>query len=137
MTRNFFKLLLFAVTIILFVSALSVSTAAEERTVTASGTAGDNVTWTFYGDGELVIEVTGAMNDFSKDSVPPWYDKRKDLLVVTVGDGITGIGAYEFADCISIKQASLPKTVTAICIGAVVGAVIAAVICVKKAKKKQ
>lgn len=103
MTRDFFKLLLFAVTIILFVSALSVSTAAEERTVTASGTAGDNVTWTFYGDGELVIEGTGAMNDFSKDSVPPWYDKRKDLLVVTVGDGITGIGAYAFADCISIK----------------------------------
>ncbi len=78
--------------------------AAEERTVIDSGICGaegDNLKWTLYDDGELVISGEGEM-DWYYTSAPtlkhaPWwrvhYNKVK---VITIEEGVTSIGAEVF-----------------------------------------
>ena len=45
---------------------------------TASGTCGDNLTWTLDGVGTLTISGTGAMYDYYWTNVP-WYDVRRNI----------------------------------------------------------
>ena len=78
--------------------------AVEERTVVDSGICGvqgDNLTWTLYDDGELVISGKGKMSfyyisekgvEISSPLIPPWYDYFDDIRVITIEDCVTGIG---------------------------------------------
>lgn len=82
---------------------LAASAAEEERTVVDSGICGaqgDNLIWTLYDDGEIVISGEGEMAfyhttekgvDNSSPLVPPWYDYFEDIRVITVEEGVTGI----------------------------------------------
>ncbi len=89
--------------------------ALPEEGVTASGTCGDNLTWTLYDDGELVIDGTGVMNDHAYDNLPPYYEYREKITSVTVGEGVTSIGNYAFGDFGKLVSVSIPDSVT--CIG--------------------
>jgi len=73
-----------------------------------SGACGDKVTWTLYNDGELVIDGTGDMWDYTAKTTAPWYTYRKDILSATVKNGVTSIGSYGFYYCQSITKISLP-----------------------------
>ena len=46
----------------------------------------------------LTLMGTGAMTDYSPSSVTftPWYQSRASLSIVTIGSGVTSIGAYTF-----------------------------------------
>ncbi len=82
---------------------------ATERTVIDSGfcgAQGDNLTWTLYDDGELVISgegetpfyyITEACIEKSSPLIPPWFDYSDDIRVITVEEGVTGIGYDAFA----------------------------------------
>ena len=79
----------------------------------ASGTCGDNLTWRLTEDGELIIEGTGAMYDFSSDSAP-WYEYRESIKAVTINEGATSIGDYAFYECRSLTAINIPEGVTSI-----------------------
>ena len=82
---------------------------AEPASVIASGSCGDNLTWTLTDDGVLSITGTGAMYDYGTgiDARAPWYDNRDAITSVSIGDGVTSIGSYAFYDCAAVTDFSV------------------------------
>ncbi|MCD8341880.1 MAG: leucine-rich repeat protein [Clostridiales bacterium] len=96
-------------------------TVAEEVAVVASGTCGatdeDNVTWTVYSDGTIVINGTGAMADYSTQSEQPWYDymtKSSECPItdIVIGAGVTHIGDRAFYGASNVNQYVAIKSIT-------------------------
>lgn len=88
---------------------------SKAEAATASGTCGDNLTWTFdESTGELVISGTGDMHDWSYRSSAPWYSYRSSIKTVTIGNGVTSIGEEAFYFCSNIASVTIPCSVTSI-----------------------
>lgn len=81
-----------------------------------SGQCGDELTWSLYENGTMVIRGTGVMWDFDSDDMdghhrPPW-----DLLptrTIILEEGVTTIGMNAFLSC-PVNQLSIPSTLTTI-----------------------
>ena len=86
----------------------------EERTVTDSGTCGDNLTWTLYDDGELVISGTGDMPNWTHSSSAPWDSYQADITSVNIGNNVTSIGNHAFSYCDSLTDVTISGSVTTI-----------------------
>ena len=91
----------------------------ENTTILASGTCGDNLTWTLYDDGSLYINGTGDMknyaeNNTSSSSRAPWYSYTSDIVQVLVGDDVTSIGNYAFWKCSNLTSISIGNMVETI-----------------------
>ncbi len=72
------------------------------------GAEGDNVTWTLYSDGELIISGNGAMAD-------NFFEFSKlDIKNVIIESGVTSIGSWVFARCDELAGITIPNTVTSI-----------------------
>lgn len=100
--------------------------AADERPVVETGFCGENgenLTWTLYDDGELVISGEGGMDWYDvengKCKLPPWFDYYDDIDVITVEEGVTSIGRHAFStgfggngcfDPTSYYKMNLPKS---------------------------
>lgn len=85
---------------------------AEGTTVIGSGGCGENLTWTEYSDGTLVIEGFGAMADYiDQTSNSPW---SLDIKAVWISDGVTSIGNLAFARCANLESVRLPDGLTRI-----------------------
>lgn len=77
---------------------------AAERAVVDSGFCGadeENLSWTLYDDGELVISGEGKMDWYYVDSptnpkLPPWYGYYDKIDAVIVTEGVTSIGHHAF-----------------------------------------
>ena len=86
-------------------------------TTVASGTCGENLTWTLSDEGELTISGTGAMNDYSSTTAP-WKDYNNQIVKVTVGEGITALWSTNrsqpFNGLTQDFTISLPSTLTKI-----------------------
>ena len=89
---------------------------ACEQCVTVSGTCGDNVVWSLNTTtGVLTISGTGAMRDFdSYTGSSPWYSYRNLIKYVTIGNGVTSISGYAFANCTGLASVTIPDSVTTI-----------------------
>lgn len=76
-----------------------------------SGTCGDGVSWTLTGD-TLAITYdgtgTGEMTDFQDSAATPWNSYLSSITTVTVGEGVTKLGAYSF----SMSSTGTPLAVT-------------------------
>ena len=81
----------------------------------ASGTCGDNLTWRLTEEGELIIEGTGAMYDYSYDN-SPWYEYRESIQTVMIKEGATSVGDYAFYACANLTSINIPvpESVTSI-----------------------
>ena len=77
-----------------------------------------NITWELTSDGELIIEGTGAMNNYASLTYAPWYEHRSSITKVTIKEGVTSIGSYAFIDCSSLTSITIPESVTVIESGA-------------------
>lgn len=66
--------------------------------VTASGTCGDNLTWTLDTEGTLTISGEGEMDNYESWG-SPWYDIGRSIVNVIIGSGVTSIGEYAFVNC--------------------------------------
>lgn len=78
-----------------------------------SGSCGANLTWTLYNDGELIVEGTGAMSNYSMDT-SPWAIYSESITKATIKEGVTTIGDYAFQGCTALTSASLPTGLTSI-----------------------
>ena len=67
----------------------------EIRTVIDNGTCGENLIWTLYDDGELVIDGEGDMYNYYTNE-PPWKSYANLIKNVKIGNGVTKIGDYSF-----------------------------------------
>ena len=79
------------------------------------GAEGNNLFWTLYEDGELVISGSGAMADYIFPDYAPWktYLQDGDVRVV-VEPGVTSLGNFAFMSCKALTQIELPDSLTAI-----------------------
>ncbi len=80
----------------------------------ASGTCGDNLTWKLSDDGELIIEGTGTMYNYSNNPAAPWHSYRSLIKSVNIKDGVTSIGSWAFAQCSALTDVSIAESVTSI-----------------------
>ena len=82
--------------------------------IVASGTCGDNLTWTLDSEGTLTISGTGAMTDYINDSKAPWYSSCSSIKSAIIESGVTTIGESAFFDCSRLTSVTIPDSVTTI-----------------------
>ncbi len=91
-------------------------TTVEAETIPAGtiayGSCGQYLSWTLHGSGELVIYGSGSMTNYSQGSAAPWNRYRKDVVSLTVTDGVTTIGSYAFYSCYKLSAVSIAPSVT-------------------------
>ena len=104
------KILGLSIMTLLLVVMLALGVNAE-RGITASGECGDNLTWTLYSDGELVISGSGRMQDYTVDSntqraLSPWDTMgiADSIKKVTVEAGVETIGNNAFRQCVNLTE---------------------------------
>ena len=109
--RKFISLLL---TIIFLLSA-SPLISADVFAETVSGTAGDNITWSYDTETKVLsFTGSGAMDDYTfiNRRKTPWIDYESDIKEIIIGDGITHTGGYCFYNYSSVESVTLPETMT-------------------------
>ena len=75
----------------------------------ASGTCGNNLTWTLDDEGTLIISGTGQMTGNS------WCDEHSaQIRKVTVENGVTNIADRAFDRCSKLTEVTIPESVTRI-----------------------
>ena len=100
--------------ICMLVTMLPMSVFAESSEI-ASGTCGDNLTWSLT-DGILAISGIGPMVDYSSSGqkVVPWYYYRDAITSVVVGSNVTSIGNYAFAACDKLVCVEIGNSISTI-----------------------
>ena len=92
-----------------------VSFSPNARFVTG-GNCGENLTWTFHGDGVLSIEGSGKMDDYNFDertgmlSAPAWYAYRQYIDTLHIDEGVTSVGNWAFYNLTALKVVHLPQS---------------------------
>lgn len=61
------------------------------------GAQGENLIWTFYESGELVISGEGEMENYKFVTGQPWNKYRAQIKVITVEEGVTSLGCSAFS----------------------------------------
>ncbi len=86
--------------------------------ITEQGELGEDMKWTLYNDGELVITGEGPMPDWTSSKLTPWYAYLDRIKTLTVKKGVTTIGDCAFANFIKLSSINLSETVTTIGVNA-------------------
>lgn len=123
------KKLMFSKTamMLLFVLLTSATAWAEKGDVVATGTCGDNLTWTLTENGEadftytgrtrtpltLTITGTGAMTDYGFGDTP-WWSNSIAITHLELPEGLTHVGKMAFELSSFIQSVTLPASVTSI-----------------------
>ena len=115
--KSLFRSIFALILSLAILSGMTVAVYAEAEPQTVdSGTCGENVSWTLYDNGKLVISGMGEMHDYRTYSVDysPFYYKNKDSLLkeIVIEEGVTSIGKFAFYDCDGIKNIIIPHSVT-------------------------
>ena len=63
----------------------------------AEGTCGETATWQLFENGELKINGSGAMENYTSHTQQPWANYRHLIKKVVIGKDITAVGNYAFA----------------------------------------
>ena len=82
-------------------AVISVSVRLPEG-ATERGDCGDDLVWTLYEDGRLVISGTGAMWACDDPTAAPWYRCREFVRTVVLEGNVTAIAPRAFACCTAL-----------------------------------
>ena len=113
---------------LLFVLLTSATAWAEKGDVVATGTCGDNLTWTLTENGEadftynsgtytpltLTITGTGSMTDYAAAGDTPWWSNHIAITHLELPEGLTHVGKRAFSLNYFIQSVTLPASVTSI-----------------------
>lgn len=84
----------------------------NDEEIVKSGKCGENLDWTLDKNGKLVLSGKGDMVDYHiGSSDDPFAEIREKIVSVEVLEGVTSIN---FDWCISLKEISIPDTVTTV-----------------------
>ena len=89
----------------------------QDTTLYAHWTITSGWDWTMDGTA-LRIFGTGAMQDYSYNNLPPWYDKKDSIETVVIDPGVTSIGQRTFYEYTGLTSVTIPASVTSIGINA-------------------
>ncbi|MBQ6467734.1 MAG: hypothetical protein IJJ61_07290 [Clostridia bacterium] len=100
---------------LMIISVCSIPALADNNIV-ASGKCGetekDNVNWTLFDSGELIISGNGKMSNFSEQNEASWL--KYSIGVITIKEGITSIGDYAFTQADGVYIIKMPKSLKSI-----------------------
>jgi len=85
-------------------------TVFADITIVASGDCGaqgSSVTWSLDSNGKLTIAGEGSIADYKQASDTPWYGNKDNIKFINIGDGVTSIGNYAFANCENLTSINL------------------------------
>ena len=109
------KRLLSALLILAISLSLLPPAALPASAKTCSGSCGNNLTWELdTASGAMKISGTGDMARWSFSTDVPWDSLRSSIKTVVIGDGVTSINYYSFAECPGLTSVSIPGSVTII-----------------------
>ena len=80
----------------------------------ASGVCGDDLTWELDASGELYIEGSGAMYDYTEEDKAPWSGDASTITSVILPDGLTHIGDRAFISMTKLTELDLPASLTSV-----------------------
>lgn len=108
------KLCLILLIVMLVLSIFAVVASADEIPTSGScGKNGNDVVWNYHESTKtLTIIGEGAMIDYDSSDNVPWKNIKDDIKTVVIREGVTGIGAYSFADCSSLKEVIISDKVS-------------------------
>lgn len=101
-------ILILLAAVLFFLCIASSAYAAE-----ASGTCGDNVTWSLAGS-TLTIVGSGEIEDYQEFTPAPWNVYANEIYAVIVEDGVTGIGEFAFFGLSKVSAVDLADSVAVI-----------------------
>ena len=84
------------------------------ESVVASGTCGDDLTWTLDDAGLLTISGTGAMADYTYSNTAQFFEHRDKIKALKIKSGVTRIGNFAFRSCYNMTSTSIPESVTSV-----------------------
>lgn len=89
---------------------------AHAAEIIASGSCGENVTWTLDDEGTLTISGTGEMKKthYGMAEGWEWNDFLQDITAVVIEEGVTGLYGDTFAGCTNLVSVVIPEGVTII-----------------------
>lgn len=122
MKKRLIKNLLLVLTMVVLCFAVGVMASAEDRAIIDSGECGaqgDNVIWTLYDDGELVISGEGEMADYVEKNSDygyshreqPWWEYKSTIKTVIFGEGISCIGKGAFSQMSNIVSVEFSDSI--------------------------
>lgn len=79
----------------------------------ASGSCGDNLSWSLSG-GTLTISGAGDMWNYTQEQAAPWTSYSGSITALVLPEGLTSVGDYAFAGCSGLKAMKLPDSVSRI-----------------------
>ena len=109
------RILSLVLAVLMIATLLPVSAFADE--VDASGTCGENVTWTLK-DGVLTISGTGAMDDYWENEMRPWNNGSMGSIdnvnSIIIDEGVTSIGEKAFSSFTNLAEVTISSSVKSI-----------------------
>lgn len=85
---------------------------AVAASTVASGTVGENLTWTLDDTGTFTVSGTGPMEDMGFIDDPyPWEAYMSDITSVIIEEGVTYIGIIAFKEATNLTEISIASTV--------------------------
>ena len=106
---------LFAFISIALLVGLVLGAAPIVASADASGSCGDNITYEYVSETNTVtLTGSGPMTDYTSATKSPFYSLRNELTTVVIGEGITTVGAYAFANQSKLTSITLPSTLVSL-----------------------
>ena len=79
------------------------------------GADGDNLTWELSGsESELTLTISGAgqMASYSEEIHAPWSASAGSIRYIVLGEEITSIGDYAFAECSNLEEIEIYESIS-------------------------
>lgn len=112
-SKKIISIILSVILVITVFPASGIVASAE----TASGTCGENLTWSFNeSTGELIISGEGAMTDFVSGKTAGWVEQKYKGKIekIIINEGVTTIGKNAFAGHSKLSYVKMPDSLTKI-----------------------
>ena len=87
---------------------------ADPGTIVDNGNCGENIIYTLYDKGLLIINGSGKMENYTSVNETPWHEKRDSIKAVIIKNDVTSIGDCAFYYCTNLTSIVIPNIVTSI-----------------------